>query len=126
VAKFLGTPQINLYDAQLLQGKCLINGQVVFQSAKLEREKVKEVVMGVRPEGYELDTQGPLELTPQYIETIGRDLSLVATNKAAQTPSVRVILSNEGLVLKGNQPLRFKLKPAKTFVFEKSTGRRLA
>jgi multiple sugar transport system ATP-binding protein len=126
VAKFLGTPQINLYDAQLLQGKCLINGQVVFQSAKLEREKVNEVVMGVRPEGYELDTQGPLELTPQYIETVGRDLSLVATNKAAQTPSVRVILSNEGLVLKGNQPLRFKLKPAKTFVFEKSTGRRLA
>ena len=126
VAKFLGTPQINLYEAQLSNGQCAFNGQVVFESSKLKGENVKDVIIGVRPEGYELDRQGPVALKPLYIETVGRDLSLVATNPAAQTPSVRIILSNDGFAMKPNEPIQFKLKPNKTFIFEKITGRRLA
>lgn len=126
VAKFLGTPQINLYDAKLVKGQCLINHQVVFEDPKLKDLKVNEVVIGVRPEGYEIDAKGPISLMPLYIETVGRDLSLVATNPAAQTPSVRVILSNDGFVMKAEQAIQFTLKKNKTFIFEKTSGRRLA
>jgi multiple sugar transport system ATP-binding protein len=126
VAKFLGTPQINLYQARLNEDQVFINGEMVFKSNSLKSEKINEVLVGVRPEGYEIYQNGPLELIPQYIETIGRDLSLVASNAAAQTPSVRIILNNEGLVLKGREPLSFRLRPHKTFIFDAKTGRRLA
>ena len=126
VAKFLGTPPINLYKGHL-EGKTVkIGDAVVFTNDKLAGEAAREVVIGVRPEGYELVEKGPLSLKPQFIETIGRDLSLVATHPDAISPSMRIILSNDGLTLSGNSEIHFALKPRKTFVFDKETGRRLA
>ena len=126
VAKFLGTPPINLYKGHLEGNAVKIGDAVVFTNDQLAKEAAREVVIGVRPEGYELVEKGPLSLKPQFIETIGRDLSLVATHPDAISPSMRIILSNDGLTLSGNAEIHFALKPRKTFVFDKETGRRLA
>ncbi len=126
VAKFLGTPPINLYHARLEGTTCFIGDAAVFTSAKLSKETIKDVVIGVRPEGYELNDQGPLSLEPQFVETIGRDLSLVATHKNALSPTLRIILSSDTLILNGKKEIKFSLKPNKTYVFDKETGRRLA
>jgi len=126
VAKFLGTPQINLYYGTLAADKCLIGGTAVYASAKLAKEKVKDVIVGVRPEGYEIVADGPLALAPMFVETIGRDLSLVAQHPQAVTSSIRIILTSDGFSLNGNQAIKCALKPNKTFVFDKETGRRLA
>lgn len=126
VAKFLGTPPINLYKGHLDGKDVRIGGTVVFSSDKLKGEAAREVVIGVRPEGYEIVENGPLSLKPQFVETIGRDLSLVASHPDSISPSMRIILSSDGIVFSGKDAIHFALKPHKTFVFDKETGRRLA
>jgi multiple sugar transport system ATP-binding protein len=126
VAKFLGTPQLNLYQGSLKSGKVMIQDQVVFEASALKNKTMDEVLIGVRPEGYEMDEKGTLTLQPQFIEMIGRDVSLVASHPQAQTPSIRIILNSDDFAVKPNQSIKVKLKPHKTFIFEKSTGRRLA
>lgn len=125
VAKFLGMPQINLYQATIKQGKAYIQNQVVFESKKLGNFE-GSVLVGVRPEGYEIDDKGALSLQPQFVEMIGRDMSLVASHPDALTPSIRVVLAMDEFKFNPNQVIRMKFKPHKTFVFEKDTGRRLA
>jgi multiple sugar transport system ATP-binding protein len=126
VAKFLGTPQLNLYQGTLKSGKVMLQDQVVFESRALKNKSMDEVLIGVRPEGYEMDEKGPLTLQPQFIEMIGRDVSLVASHPQAQTPSIRIILNSDDFSVKPKQSIKVKLKPHKTFIFEKATGRRLA
>jgi len=126
VAKFLGTPPIGLYEAELNNGKILIDGNAVFEAKELKKETNRTVVIGVRPEGYELAEDGALAIDPQYIETIGRDLSLVSTHKLAITQTFRIILANANLKLEEGKQVRFNLKPEKTYVFDKEDGRRLA
>ncbi len=126
VAKFLGTPQLNLYQGVLKNGKVMIQDQVVFESSSLKNKSMDEVLIGVRPEGYEMDEKGTLTLQPQFIEMIGRDVSLVASHPQAQSPSIRIILNSDEFSVKPNQLIKVRLKPHKTFIFEKTTGRRLA
>ncbi len=126
VAKFLGTPPIGLYRAQLKDSKVLIDGKVVYTSDKLKKESDREVVVGVRPEGYELNESGTLTITSQYVETIGRDLSLVSTHKDAVTPSFRIIIQDADKALYDQKLIRFNLKQNKTYIFDTTDGRRLA
>jgi multiple sugar transport system ATP-binding protein len=125
VAKFLGMPQINLYQATVKQGKAYIQNQVVFESQKLVNVE-GSVLIGVRPEGYDIDEKGPLSLQPQFVEMIGRDMSLVASHPEALTPSIRVVLTTDAFKFNPKELIKMKLKAHKTFVFEKDTGRRLA
>jgi multiple sugar transport system ATP-binding protein len=126
VAKFLGTPPINLYQGAVKDGKVMIQDQIVFESSKLKSKTIPEVIIGVRPEGYEIDSKGPLTLKPQFVEMIGRDVSLVASHPQSQTPTVRLILNSDEFNIKLAETLQVKLKPHKTYIFEKATGRRLA
>ena len=126
VAKFLGTPPIGLYRGHLKDAKIYIDDQVVYASDKLKKEKEREVVVGVRPEGYELSESGTLTITSQYVETIGRDLSLVSTHKDAITPSFRIIIQDADQALYDQKQVRFNLKKHKTFIFDAEDGRRLA
>jgi hypothetical protein len=57
---------------------------------------------------------------------IGRDVSLVASHPQSQTPTVRLILNSDEFNIKLAEKLQVKLKPHKTYIFEKATGRRLA
>jgi multiple sugar transport system ATP-binding protein len=126
VAKFLGTPQLNVYKANKVGSDILVDNRVVFNDAKLSKEKDGEVVLGVRPEGYELNTKGNFQLQPSFVETIGRDISLVSIHPSALTPNVRIILNSDDLSIQFNKALSFDLKPRKTFIFDPNTGRRLA
>lgn len=126
VAKFLGMPQINLYEGMIQQGSVYLGDAKVFSSEKLKNVSKTAVLIGVRPEGYELDANGPVSLQPQFVEMIGRDMSLVASHPQAQTPTIRIVLTSDEFNFKADQPIRMKLKTHKTFVFDKETGRRLA
>ncbi len=125
-AKFLGTPPIALYEANLSDSKIYIEDKVVFESKELKNEKNREVILGIRPEGYELAKDGCLSITPRYLETIGRDLSLVSTHKNAITETFRIILNDSSLKIKDDEAVKFNLKDDKVYVFDKKDGRRLA
>src|SRR5690606_34387316 len=103
-----------------------IDGTVVFESNKLDKKLEGEVVLGVRPEGYELNENGKLTVESLFIETIGRDLSLVSAHKEAISQSMRIIINNDNLNISGKKQVKFNLKANKTFVFDQESGRRLA
>src|SRR5690606_35185003 len=126
VAKFLGTPPINLYEGTVEGNKVLIDGKVVFTSNKLKDASSNKVVIGVRPEGYEISEDGALTVQAQFVETIGRDLALVVSHKNAFNGSMRIILNNDEVNVSGMKEVKFNLKPRKTFIFDKETGRRIA
>lgn len=125
-AKFLGTPPIGLYHAELKKGQIFVDQKMVYESEKLSKEKDRQVVVGVRPEGYVLDKNGPLTIEAQFVETIGRDFALVSNHKSSLSPSFRIILNDEVNLndLKGS--VSFKLKENKTYVFDEVDGRRIA
>lgn len=126
VAKFLGTPPIGLYRAKLNDSSVFIGDTLVYKSDKLKNEKNREVIVGVRPEGYELSESGTLAVTPHYVETIGRDLSLVSTHPEAITSSFRIIIQNAENTIYSQDIVRFNLKKNKTYIFDQEDGRRLA
>lgn len=126
VANFLGTPPIGLYNAELKDGKVYIDKKVVFESPKLKKEANREVVVGVRPEGYIPAKDGVITLNRLYVETIGRDLSLVVRHDAAVKESFRVIISSEHIGLGNEEYVSFNLNKDKTFIFDKEDGRRIA
>lgn len=126
VASFLGTPPIGLYNAELKDGKVYIDKKVVFESPKLKNEANREVVVGVRPEGYIPAEDGVITLNRLFVETIGRDLSLVVRHDAAVKESFRVIISSEHIGLGKEEYVSFNLNKDKTYIFDKEDGRRIA
>ena len=57
VAKFLGTPPINVFNGRVCGGKLMLGDDAVLE---LSGAQDREVVVGIRPEGFIPDEQGPL------------------------------------------------------------------
>ena len=85
----------------------------------------QEVVVGIRPEGFELDPNGPLHCKLNNVEVMGRDSSIVSTHPASQNPVVRSIIDADNKVDTTSETVSFSLKSHKVFVFNKETEERL-
>ena len=123
VANFLGTPPINVFSGRVEGGRLFIGGDCVLTVGGLEDQ---EVTVGIRPEGFILDENGPLTCQLNNVEVMGRDVSVVSTHPASLKPSVRSIIdADDRSGLKG-ETVRYSVKPHKLFVFHKETEQRLA
>ncbi len=122
VAKFLGTPPINVFDGAVRKGGLYIGEEKVLD---IQGVPDQEVYVGVRPEGFRLEDGGPLSCRLSGVEVTGRDTSIVCYNQAAQSAAVRAIISAETPVDTASGVVRFSLKPAKTLLFSKTTEERL-
>lgn len=122
VAKFLGTPPINVFEGQVKNQKLYIGEDAVLDIKGVED---KEVYVGVRPEGFVLDADGPLSCSLNGVEVMGRDISVVSVNKASLNPTVRAIVSTENSVDTRSADVRFSLMPRKVFLFDKQTEERI-
>ena len=122
VAKFLGTPPINVFEGEVKGGKLFIGEDAVMDVPGIADQ---EVIVGVRPEGFELDPNGPLHCQLNNVEVMGRDSSIVSIHPASQNPVVRSIIDADNKVDTTNETVRFSLKPHKVFVFNKETEERL-
>ena len=85
----------------------------------------QEVWVGIRPEGFVLDENGPFSLDLTRVEVMGRDTSVVATHPLSQSPSVRAIISAENEVDPAADRVRFSLKPKKVFLFDADSEERI-
>ena len=56
---------------------------------------------------------------------MGRDISVVAANRASQSPTVRAIINADHMVKTGGTYVRFSLLPRKVFLFDKDTEERI-
>ncbi len=123
VAKFLGTPPINVFAGQVKDEKLYIDGAEVLSAKGISD---REVYVGVRPEGFALCDDGALCCKLNNVEVMGRDVSIVSTNEASLNPVIRsIIYSDTRIDLSGQTEVRYNLKPIKTFIFDKETEERL-
>ena len=122
VAKFLGTPPINVFDGIIKDGKLLIGGKAVLDTPGISDQPV---TVGIRPEGFNLDPNGALTLELSNLEVMGRDVSVVSKHPNSQNPVVRSIINSDASVDSNANTVSFSLKPHKVFVFNKETEQRI-
>ncbi len=123
VAKFLGTPPINVFSGCVREGKLYIGQDCVLDVPSVMDQ---EVVVGVRPEGFVLDPDGPLHCKPVNVEVMGRDVSIVSTHEASLNPVVRSIINaDDSNVNVASGRVSYTLKAHKVFLFSKETEERI-
>ena len=122
VAKFLGTPPINVLEGKVEGDKVYIGEDAVMEVTGVEGQPV---YVGIRPEGFILDENGPLHCKLSNVEIMGRDASIVSTNEASVNPVIRSIINSDNKVDTANPVVRYSLKPHKFFLFNKETEERI-
>ena len=95
VARFLGTPPIDVLTGSVRGGKLYAGNDELCAASGIDD---REVFIGIRPEGFVLDKNGPLHCALNGVEVMGRDVSVVFKHEAATTPTMRAIISSESSV----------------------------
>ena len=122
VAKFLGTPAINLFEGEVKDGKLYIGGKAVLDTRGVFDQTV---TVGIRPEGFLLDENGPFTVDLNRVEVMGRDTSVVCTHPKALTDPVRCIIPSDAGIDISGKTVNFTLKPHKVHIFSKETEERI-
>lgn len=122
VAKFLGTPPINVFDGKI-ENQTLYLGKNAVLPAKGVPDQ--EVTVGIRPEGFILEGNGPLCCKLNRVEVMGRDISIVSTHDAFTGTAIRSIVDAEHSHRATGEYVHFALKPKKVLVFNKETQERI-
>ncbi|MCL1849086.1 MAG: ABC transporter ATP-binding protein [Clostridiales bacterium] len=142
VARFLGTPPMNVFAGKIVDDALCIGADAVF---RVEGAPIREVMVGVRPEGFIPDPEGRLHCALSNVEVMGRDVSIVASHEASLNPEVRAIVSadtatdiasaieadaaSEIVSATASAPaagsVRFNLKPRKVYLFDQASEKRI-
>lgn len=122
VAKFLGTPPINVFDGKVSGGRLYIGSASVLPVGNVPDQ---DVTVGIRPEGFLLQDDGPLCCRLGSVEVMGRDISIVSTHESCAAPSIRSIIDAQTHVDTSSATVRFAVKPNKLFLFNKETEQRI-
>jgi multiple sugar transport system ATP-binding protein len=83
------------------------------------------LTVGIRPEGFVLQEDGPLCCALQAVEVMGRDHSVVSAHPAARSTPIRSIIPSEETPQVKSGSVRFRLKPFKMHLFDSGTGERI-
>ena len=182
VAKFLGSPAINVFDGEIKDGKLLIAGEVFDKGKEYEGEYVHEtkeevvyikgseqtleeyrthlaehpelkegktpeelkalehpetevrelvdrdvkkdrkVKIGVRPEAFTLDAKGGIPVDVDYVQRVGRDISMIGKVQGQEESNLKIIIPVENWKeVEGKEQVRFS--PKRFYVFEESGER---
>ena len=122
VAQFLGTPQINVFEGRIRGGRVMIGDEAVLDAPGKDD---REVWVGIRPEGFIPDEEGPFTCRMDRVEVMGRDVSVVATHPAMTGTCIRAIVSSENRFEPGQESVRFRLKPHKVHLFDRESEERI-
>ena len=122
VAKFLGTPPINVFNGKVKAGKLYIGENAVLDVPGITD---RDVFVGIRPEGFVVDPNGALTCNVNGIEVMGRDVSIVSTNENSINPVIRSIINSDEAISAEATTVNYSLKSHKVFVFDKETEERL-
>ena len=122
VAKFLGTPPINVFSGRVEGGKLYIGEDAVLDVKGVEDQTV---TVGIRPEGFIPAENGAFTCNISSVEVMGRDVSVVSTNAASLNPFVRSIVDADYKIDVEQQTVKYDLKPHKVFLFNAQTEERI-
>ncbi|MCK0149462.1 sn-glycerol-3-phosphate ABC transporter ATP-binding protein UgpC [Marivita sp. S6314] len=120
-AQFIGSPAMNILDAELRDGQVQIAGTPIAQASGPDGP----VKLGIRPEHMDVDPDGPIKVTVHLTEPLGANTLL--HGKIAGSPDQFTIS------LPGVHPLErvggernFRVQDGQAHVFDPVTGRRKA
>ena len=123
VAKFLGVPPINLFKGTIKNHHLYIGEELIIEN---EIKSVdKEVIVGIRPEAYELvttDSKVGLTLKMEKVFKAGRDLTLISSSKYALN-EIKQILDSDTRGIEGVN--RFTINIERLFIFDAKTEKRV-
>lgn len=120
VAKFLGTPPINVFEGRIENHKVYIADEAIMDIV----EEDKKIYVGIRPEGFIVDDNGYFTTTVKSIEVMGRDLSVLSFHPSSLSDTIRTIInSDERISYTGS--IKFRLKPNKVLLFDYETEERI-
>ena len=122
VAKFLGSPAINVFDGELKGGKLLLEGKEIDKDPAYKGED-RKVKIAVRPESFEYVEKGaniPIAVTT--VEQIGRDITVNGDIKGQKNHIKAIIPSELRNQILGKAEVSFRAK--RLYVFEE-TGERI-
>lgn len=122
VAKFLGTPPINVFSGEVKGERLLLDGAPVLDAPGVPD---MPVAVGIRPEGFLPCADGPLTCKFHGLEVMGRDVSVLSSHGACESAVIRSIIPSETPVDTSAETVRFALKPEKVFLFEPESGKRI-
>ncbi len=121
VAQFLGTPAINVLEGEIRKEKLWIGPEVVLDTpGKAEGP----VWVGIRPEGFTLDAEGPFTCRLDRVEVMGRDVSVVCTHEKMTGRNMRAIIPAENRADVWGETVRFRLKSPKVHLFDRESEAR--
>ena len=121
VAKFLGTPPINVFAGEVKGGKLYLGEEAVLDVPGVNDQKV---TVGIRPEGFIPCENGALTCNLSNVEVMGRDVSVVSTHPASLNPQIRAIVDADNKI-PAAATVKFDLKPHKVFLFDAETEARI-
>ena len=126
VAKFLGTPPINVFKANISNNQIFIGNEKILDSKVDVHDG--ECYVGIRPEGFLLygeakEEDKVLTLTCNEVQTMGRDLSLICSSPWLVGDKIKIIVDSDLDVKVGE--IKFALRYNKVFVFDGKTEERI-
>lgn len=114
VAKFLGTPAINVFEGEIKNGNLYIGED----SISKYNAKDQKVYVGIRPEGFIPSEKGSFHLEFDRLEVMGRDTSVVCKNSnCISANEIRAIVPADEKIFIENNVVSFDVKPNKLHVF---------
>ncbi len=126
VAKFLGTPPINVFKANISHNQIFIGNEKILDSQVDILDG--ECYVGIRPEGFLLDEEAKeedkvLTMTCNEVQTMGRDLLLICSSPWLVGEKSKIIIDSDIDAKVGE--VKFALRYNKVFVFDGKTEERI-
>ena len=126
VAKFLGTPPINVFEGRIQDGSLYIGEEKIVSSTDFKENK--PVYVGIRPEGFLCDEhtteeQKVLTLSVDAIQTMGRDISLICAHKDFIGQNIKIIVDSDIQANVGT--MKFGIRSSKLYVFDHVSEERI-
>lgn len=115
-AQFIGSPAMNIVDADVQGGKVMIAGVAVADAAGPDGP----VKFGVRPEHLVADDAGPLEFEVQMSEPLGANTLLHGKLKG-QAEAFTISLPGVHSLPERSAEMRFAVQPDQSHVFDPET-----
>ena len=122
VAKFLGTPPVNVFNGEIRNGKLYLGPDHIMDLPGYEDKKI---YIAIRPEGFVPDANGPLVCKLSNVEVMGRDVSIVSYHEGLVSAAIRSIVDADYKVDPTAEKVAFSLKPHKVFLFDAETEERI-
>ncbi len=117
VATFIGSPSMNLMQADIVDGGATVNGFTIpIERAILDKATTGAILVGIRPEDLHLADTG-IEMTVTLVEELGSDTFVYGTFRDATNTPIDIIARARGF----NAPAigtTVHVNPERTYVFD--------